>query len=146
MPGAPLTKKDIIKTAQAEADEVIARADTDLLRLVVAAARVAEYVSAFTSRLRPGALVDLYRGEVPRSVNGAKLEAREVGTVYDYTGDPVWVQLNGEIKGLQSKLKEREAFLKTLKEPLTTVDHDTGEAITITPPVKRSTTALVITL
>lgn len=144
-PGTPLTKKEIIATAQKEADEIIETADTDLLRLVVAAARVAEYVGAFTTRLRPGALVDLYKGEVPRTINGAKLEARETGTKYDYSGDPVWRQLNATLAECQQYIKDREAFLKALKKPITEVDDD-GEIITVNPPVKTSTTSLVITL
>jgi hypothetical protein len=72
---------------------------------------------------------------------GAIYKTAEYGTKYDYeaTGDPVWKDLN-------EKKKDRENFLKSLKEKHTYVDEETGDVITIYPPVKTSTTSVSVTI
>jgi len=146
-PGAPVTKKAIIATAQTEADAVIEAADTNLLALVVAAQRVGEYVNAFTARLRPAALKELEAtGQKNYPVNGAKVESAETGVSYDYSADLLWQELNEKYLEAQAALKEREATLKTVKTPYPQVLESSGEAFTVRPPIKKSTTSLKITL
>lgn len=71
---------------------------------------------------------------------GAVIEKSEVGTKYNYSrsGDTEWERLNSEFQALKSRLSEREAFLKALKDPLIVVDQMTGEVVTINPPLKTS--------
>lgn len=66
---------------------------------------------------------------------GWKIEEMEAGTRYDFSSDPVH-------EALVKELKEREAFLKVLKEPITVVDESTGEVVKVSPPTKKSTTTL----
>lgn len=68
-----------------------------------------------------------YGKEKPK-INGATIDTQQ-RTNYDYKAcnDPVWNRLKEE-------LSAREAFLKTIKEPLTTVDTATGDTVTIQPP------------
>ena len=79
---------------------------------------------------------------------GAKIDIREVGTSYDYSksGDIDWERLNSEINATKERQKEREALIKSLKEPMTAVYEETGETYTIYPPAKKSTTSIVISL
>jgi hypothetical protein len=70
--------------------------------------------------------------------NGLKKTAMESGTTYDYSADAEWV-------ALKEKIKERETFLKSLKEPLEVVNTETGETTTLVPPVKRSTSTYKFT-
>ena len=79
---------------------------------------------------------------------GNKIEKAENGIKYDYlgTGDPVYRRLFDIQESAQEQVKEREAFLKALKAPLTFVDDDSGEVVTIHPPNKKSTTGLKITI
>jgi hypothetical protein len=99
--------------------------------------------------------VDLVREEIERnsddgksytSKHGVKFELYEAATKFDYEscGDPVWNRLNKELEFLKVKLKERESFLKTLKESATLniMDPDTSEYfenVQIYPPTKTST-------
>lgn len=99
--------------------------------------------------------VDLVREEIERNADdgksytsrhGVKFELYEAATKFDYEscGDPVWNRMNKELEILKVKMKEREAFLKTLKESVTlnVVDPDTSEFhenVEIYPPVKTST-------
>jgi len=80
--------------------------------------------------------------------NGAKIEKAEVGTKYNYSicGDPIYNR-RLEVSNEAGKLvKEREEFLKALKEPMTFVDESTGEVVKIIPPLKTSTTSLKVSI
>ena len=79
----------------------------------------------------------------------SRMDIKEVGTKYDYTAskDPEWNELNSESEKLKAKIKEREAFLKTVPaKGLDLLDPITGEVNTIYQPVKSSTTSISVTL
>jgi len=77
-------------------------------------------------------------------VFGAKFNLRETGVKYDYTntGDVKWERLDSQINDLSIKKKERETFLKTVKEPIADVE----DGYIINPPVKTSTESIAVTL
>lgn len=79
---------------------------------------------------------------------GAIIEKSELGTKYAYTksGDIEWEQLNSELETITRRKTERETFLKSLKEPLTLVNPDTGEVYDIKPPFKTSKSGIKIYL
>lgn len=79
-------------------------------------------------------------------LNGVRLEKGEVGVAFDFTvcKDTVWERLNTDSESAETKLKERQEFLKTLRGPLTVVDELSAEIITIYPPKKTSTTSLKV--
>lgn len=74
------------------------------------------------------------------NVLGAQIEKAEIGTKYRYetAKDIEWERRKAGVDAAMSLLKEREEFLRTLKEPLTAVDTDSGEVFTISPPLKTS--------
>ena len=81
--------------------------------------------------------------------NGTKLELAETGTSYDYSvcGDNYLTKLNKELEDLTSKIKSRQDFLKTIPlSGLLTIDEETGEAITLYPPTKTSTSSYKVTI
>ena len=73
------------------------------------------------------------------SAYGVTFEKAELGTRYDYNvcNDPVHDRL-------LVRVSERTAFLRTIKSPMTIVDDETGEVVTIKPPLKKSTSGLKI--
>lgn len=79
---------------------------------------------------------------------GARIEKAEVGVSYDYTtsSDPVWERFKVEEQTAAARRKERETFLRSLKEPLTVVDETTGEVSQIRPPIKRSSAGVKVFL
>jgi hypothetical protein len=79
---------------------------------------------------------------------GFEIEKAEVGTKYDYLacGDPIYEQRHAILEAAKSQLKEREDFLKALRDPLTIVDDESGEVATVRPPVKKSTEGLKISM
>ena len=79
---------------------------------------------------------------------GNKIAKAEHGTKYDYSkcGDPVYQRLFEAAFEANGKLKERENFLKSIKEPFNFVDDVTGEVCFISPPTKKSTSGLNVSI
>lgn len=79
---------------------------------------------------------------------GATLEKAELATKYKYehSGDREWERRKSGVDSAMSLLKEREAFLRALKEPMTAVDEDSGEIYRIVPPPKFSTSGIKVFL
>lgn len=79
--------------------------------------------------------------------NGYEFKIQETGTKYNFEncGDPVWQSYKQSALSVSEKVKERETFLKSLKKSVTIVNDETGEVSEIQPPVKTSTTNLVLT-
>lgn len=72
----------------------------------------------------------------------------ETGTKYDYatSGDPDWQGAKNNEDYFGKLRKERETFLKSLKQQIDLVDKETGEVVKINPPAKTSVTSLKIRL
>ena len=88
----------------------------------------------------------LYEKEKEIELNGAKMRQQEVGVKYEYeqSGDPVWFDLDKQIKELSEKKKEREKFLQSIPYDNGVVDPDSG--VFITKPPKKSKTKVVVKL
>ena len=86
-----------------------------------------------------------YGKEKVVEVNGAKLSEMEAGIRYDYSasGDPVWFDLDKQIKELAEKKKEREKFLQLVPYEGTV---ETGTGVYITRAPKTSKTKVKVTL
>jgi hypothetical protein len=86
-------------------------------------------------------------GKDTMTYHGATFDIKEAGVKYDYSHCEctIWNDLKQQLDALNDKMKEREAFLKTLKERFTYIDESTGEIITLYPPQKKSTTTYAIT-
>ena len=86
-------------------------------------------------------------GKQAMTYHGATFEIKEAGIKYDYSQcqDEIWDDLKKQIDALNEQIKEREAFLKTLKERFTYIDESTGEIVTLYPPQRKSTTTYAIT-
>jgi hypothetical protein len=90
----------------------------------------------------------LKHGEKPFTYGGAECHYVPVKTEYDFSscGDTEWETLDAEISALQSRKKFREAFLKSLTNPITVVSELTGEVDTISPPQNKQTMGLRVTI
>lgn len=79
---------------------------------------------------------------------GVEFSVKEAGVKWDYSGcgDLKHTALMKKKAALDKEIKEREEFLRAIKNPLeNNVDEDTGEIYTIHPPVKKSTTIVQTT-
>lgn len=79
---------------------------------------------------------------------GNKIEKAEVGVKYDYDacGDTVYEQRQSALKAAEALVKERTDFLRALKQPMTVVDEDNGEVVTIRPPLKKATQSVKVSI
>ncbi len=79
---------------------------------------------------------------------GNKITKAEHGTKYEYSncGDPVYAQRLKIVQEATEQLKEREAFLKAIKEPITLLDEGSGEVVTVRAPSKKSTSGLNVSI
>lgn len=79
---------------------------------------------------------------------GYEIQVTEAGISYDYSrcGDSQILSLYKELEELQARIKERETFLKGIKERFTIVDEASGEVMVLRPPAKKSTTTTKFTL
>jgi len=79
----------------------------------------------------------------------AKFDIKEVGVKYDFVncGDPILIELQAKLDELTKQVKDRQTFLKTVPyEGMTIIIEETGEAVTLYPPSKSSTTSVSVTL
>ena len=79
---------------------------------------------------------------------GCDLTQKESGVKYDFSGcgDAVYDRLTAEMEALKERIKERESFLKTIKQGMTVVDEESGEVMTIRPAMKSSKTIVEVRL
>lgn len=99
----------------------------------------------YKSRLLEAA--EAYGQKEFQAFNG-KFKITEVGVKYDYSqcNDPELIELEKTVKEATEALKERQKFLQTV--PLKGMDIITkdGEAITVYPPARSSTTSVNVSL
>lgn len=78
---------------------------------------------------------------------GALIEKADFGK-YDYTVccDPEWELYNTEEEKAADRRKARETFLKALQAPMDVLDKQSGEVITIKPPLKKSSPGLKVSI
>lgn len=87
-------------------------------------------------------------GEKPFNHAGAELHLTSTYTAYDYTAcnDQKWLDLREGEDNVAKARKEREAFLRALKEPLEVLNPETGEVDILRPPVKKVTEGVKVTI
>lgn len=79
----------------------------------------------------------------------AKIKIGETGTKYDYSkcNDPELAEWTAKATELAAKIKERQELLqKAPVKGMTILNEETGEACTVYPPSKSSSTNVIVTL
>lgn len=87
-------------------------------------------------------------GKEVRTTSGTKIELAEVGVKYDYSqcNDDILNQLNAQLEMLESNIKERQTFLKTISPSGIDIIDEFGEVKKIYPPSKTSTSSVKTTI
>jgi hypothetical protein len=82
------------------------------------------------------------------AIYGAKVEVKEMGTkwFFDKTGDPIIARISNQKDQISKEEKDRQAFLKTLKEKTSFLDEESGEVFTVYPARKESKTGIAISI
>jgi hypothetical protein len=79
-------------------------------------------------------------------VLGTTVKAVEAGVKWDFSASSAWANQKAKVDAEAKRLKDIEAFAKTLKSKTTVVDEETGETIEYFPPAKSSSTSIRVTL
>lgn len=87
-------------------------------------------------------------GDKPFMHAGAELHLTNTFTQYDYEGcgDTQWELADFQVKSATNTRKEREAFLRALKEPMEVMDSVSGEVTILRPPVKKVTEGIKVSI
>jgi choline kinase len=117
---------------------------SDLLRFQKAMEKVFEKIKP---TLIENALNEISQYEKNSVIKGSEFSIVEAGVKYDYSNcnDIEYNTLNTQLEAIKSTLKDRETFLKSIKEPMQMIDENSGEVYTICPPKKTSSTTLKVT-
>jgi len=78
----------------------------------------------------------------------ARIEVKELGSKwhFDKSNDSKYFWIKSKLEKWDTERKDRETFLKSLKQKTSILDEETGELIEVFPPYKTSKTGVVITL
>ena len=79
-------------------------------------------------------------------VLGTTVKSVEAGVKWDFSESKAWAEQKSRVDAEAKKLKEIEAFAKSIKSKTTTVNQETGEMLEYYPPVKTSSTSIRVTL
>jgi len=87
-------------------------------------------------------------GEKPFNYGGAECHYTPTRTEYDFSvcGDPEWELYDSQSKNYIDRRKKREDFLKQVKEPISILNESTGEIETISPPQKKQSMGLKVSI
>ncbi len=80
------------------------------------------------------------------NVLGAIVKAVDSPGKFDFSESSAWQQQKAIVDAEAKKLKDIEAFAKSLKSKTTVVDEETGEAVDYYPPSKSSSTSIRVTI
>ena len=136
--------KEIIRERAAAIIELIDEGHLKATQVALNVKSISDLFDELKDQLRGRVLDELnaYTKGEEITLFGATFEVIEAGTKYDYTGcnDAEYNDLTSAINELTAKRKEREKFLRGIKNATTIVNEETGEVVRILPPVKTSTT------
>lgn len=130
-----LNKADINKQVERAYNDVL-DGNTDPLEALVFAKKGEALFKALSDKVRPLAEEKDYGKN--HSIYFTEVKANTTGSGWDYTpcNDAIYNQMLLEQADLKVKIKDREAFLQSLKTPLNTFDENTGETFIINPPIR----------
>lgn len=140
-----LSKKQISKLVQQSVTNLLNGGNVAQVAEVLAA--MEDFVKGVRKDER---FVDLIRDELLKSggslktASGAKIEACEASTTYDYSENPGWYYLGAQIAALTEEKKALEAKLRLIPGGKEIVDEETGELFV--GPLKTSKSTYRITL
>lgn len=139
------TKKELEDLAKSDIDEIVKNEKYDLLKTLIELKRYNVYINSLISELKEPAL------EKAKEIDEKKFKYANAKVwitkrvSFDYSNDKIWSQLHDNMIDVKSKLKEHQELLKQLDSETTEIiDDETGEVITVTPPIKKEESGLMI--
>jgi|GEM_PF-782930 len=96
--------------------------------------------------IRP--IVEEKQREKSISLYYAEISRKQTGVKWDYANcnDPFWNEHVVNFEFYKKEMAEREAFLQTVKTPTPIIIEETGEVVTINPPIRTAKDGIEIKL
>ncbi|MBI2966208.1 MAG: hypothetical protein HYY40_00120 [Bacteroidetes bacterium] len=124
-----LNKPAIINLAAENAHAIIDSKKFDLLKVYIELKRYVIYLNTLMENLKQHAFDQAAQnGKKTFEYSGAKVNLTS-RTVWDFSSDHEWKELDDKIKELTQKKKEREKYLMEQPGAITAIDRMTGEII-----------------
>lgn len=141
------TKSEISRLAN-EMIQQVNDGNIDASKATVILNALAQAIDTALKNIKSQTVDDLYKypsKQVPE-ILGASVELKEAGVKYDYSacGDSFLLDMLQELEALDAKIKDRQKFLRSIKDVEMIVDTRTGEICELRPPTKTSVTTFVI--
>ncbi len=136
------TSKDGITLFASKVINEVEAGNADPLRVQIFCKTLEEVAEKIKAGIKDSAKREAAKyGDKPFMHAGAELHLTSTFTQYDYSGcgDAVWLRCHQDEKVNAEARKERESFLRALREPMEVLDGNTGEVAILRPPVKKTT-------
>jgi hypothetical protein len=154
--GNDLAPESLIKLNRAtiarivkDTEQLIADGELDSVRMLVLAKKGQELFNSLekTARRYAEEHARIARHDKLRLFDAEIIE-KETGVSYDYSvcDDVTWNELHDTQAEVNQKLKDREAYLKTVANPTLSIDRYTGEVWEVKPPLRTSKQGLNVSL
>jgi hypothetical protein len=139
------------QSRSAFADDIIQdinNGNVDPLIVLSAIRNLKNIIELIDTSIKENVLNELSKYGKSIELYGMKLEQKEVGVKYNFdsTNDRVYSDLRNNLNVIDSEIKNREKWLKTIPNTGIDVITDDGEVFKIMPPIKTSTTSFSVTL
>lgn len=143
-----LPTKENIYQASMDIVEKVREGEISPLELAVKLSAFERIIETIKEHIGENVLEELDKQQGNAIVMGAKIQRKETGTSYDYSGTPVINELKAQEKAIADKRKAVEKIAQSLPDGTQThmVDEQTGETFAISKAVKSSKTSYAITL
>jgi hypothetical protein len=137
-----LPSKENLKAIVQNLTHEVFEGTTDPIRLSALLDFVIKACTEAKASIKEETITQLEKDPLRKDYFGYKIEVTEAGVNYDYSGcnDPELKALYTRLELIKESIKDKETFLKSIKGHATLVIEETGEVVTVYPPVKRSST------
>ena len=136
--------KSVVKQMAKEIADQVREGYIDPISISVRAAAMISFCEELRKEIEPTVTDLLVKTKEAATWGGATIEAAEVGTKYDYSGNDEWVRLKEEEAAIADKRKAIEEKMKKIPQGQVLVDEETGD--TMTGAIKSSKSSYKINL
>lgn len=143
-----LPTKENIYQASMDIVQKVQDGEMDALELAVKLSAMEKIIETIRDGISENVLLELDK-EQGRAISlGAKIQRKEVGTKYDYSGTQIWSIIKKQEDEIAKKRKDIEKMAQLAPEgtELNWTDTSTGETFTIVKAAKSSKTSFAVTL
>lgn len=126
--------------------ELVKDGEFDESKALINAAKFKYIGTELEKLIRP--IVEEKQREKSITLYYAEINRKQTGVKWDYSNcnDPIWNEHVINFEFYKKEMADREAFLQTIKSPTPIIIEETGEVVTINPPIRTAKDGIEIKL